>query len=749
VRNQAGASRDALTPDFRTLFESAPGLFLVLDPQLTIVAVTEGYLAATMTNRADIVGRGLFEVFPDNPDDPTATGVDHLRASLDRVQSELVADTMAVQKYDIRRPESDGGGFEERFWSPVNTPVLGADGRLEYIIHRVEDVTVAVRLMALGDEQQRLTEEARTRSDAFEAEVYRRAQEIAESNRELHRANAELQRTQVFLDSLIENLPDMVFVKDAATLRFVRFNRAGEELLGFPRSALIGKGDYDFFPKDEADAFTAKDREVLTGQRVVDIPEEPIETAHNGARILHTKKIPILDERGRAVYLLGISEDITERKQVADEILRARNDAELANLAKTEFLSRMSHELRTPLNAILGFSQLLEEDELDPEHHKWVGYITQAGRHLLGLINEVLDISRIETGQLTISLEPVSVEELIGEVRGLIQPMAVDRDIAVNLAHVTGSGSVVADRQRLKQVLLNLLSNAVKYNREGGSIAIGCSAEAGDRLRISVADTGHGISSPHIERLFRPFDRIGAEHGGVEGTGIGLALTKGLVDAMGGSIGVESEVGVGSTFWVELPRAESASEQVAGLEPAAPGSVRDDGTRRTILQVEDNVSNLRLVEQILASQPGIELVTTELGERGLVLARELRPDLILLDLHLPDISGHEVLTRLRMSRVTRAIPVVILSADATEAQVARLTEAGAFGYLTKPLDVSELLRTVDAALARDGSGHADRAKPRNGAKSHNGADHAAGSLAGAGRARARRSSQAGVSSPTA
>jgi len=250
----------AESPDYRALFEAAPGLFLVLLPDLTIVAVSDAYLAATMTKRGEIVGRGLFEVFPDNPDDPGATGVNNLRASLDRVRSSLVSDAMAVQKYDIRRPDAEGGGFEERFWSPVNSPVLGPDGKLAYVIHRVEDVTEFVRLKHLETEQQRLTDELRERTTEMEAEVYRRAREISASNRQLHRANTELRRSERFLDSIIENLPDMVFVKDAESLRFVRFNRAGEELLGHTRDELIGRNDYDFFPQDEADAFVAKDQ---------------------------------------------------------------------------------------------------------------------------------------------------------------------------------------------------------------------------------------------------------------------------------------------------------------------------------------------------------------------------------------------------------------------------------------------------------------------------------------------------------
>jgi PAS domain S-box-containing protein len=558
-----------------------------------------------------------------------------------------------------------------------------------------------VRLRNLGTVQLRQTEELRSRSIEIEAEVLRRAEQIAAANRELHRANTELRRAQAFLDSLVENLPDMVFVKDADTLRFVRFNRAGEALLGYPRSDLIGKNDHDFFPAEEADAFTAKDREVLEGRRVVDIPEEPIDTASNGRRILHTKKIPILDEIGRPVYLLGISEDITERKIAEDEIRRARNEAERANLAKTEFLSRMSHELRTPLNAILGFSQLLEMDALDASQRESVGYIGQAGRHLLALINEILDISRIESGQLSFSSEPVLVDELLAEVLSLVRPLAVDRGIEIDEIAGDPGCHVLADRQRLEQVLINLVSNAVKYNRDKGRIAVRWSAAAGDRLRISVEDTGFGIAPEHLERLFRPFDRIGAELGGVEGTGIGLALSKGLVDAMGGSIGVDSRLDAGSTFWVELPRAEGPLERLVRTQPGGEPEASSEARSQVILQVEDNVSNLRLVQEIVARQPGLTLLTAKTGREGIALARTNRPDLILLDLHLPDISGREVLRELRTAPETSPIPVVILSADATPGQVARLMEAGAFGYLTKPLDVSAFLRMIDRAVSAE------------------------------------------------
>jgi len=686
-------------PDFRTLFESGPGLLLVLDPELRIVAVTDAYLDATMTSREAIVGRGIFEVFPDNPEQPDATGVANLRASLDRVRSAGVADTMAVQRYDIRRPDSDGGGFEERFWSPLNLPVFDSDGSLHFIIHRVEDVTEFVRLKHLESEQQRIAEELRTGKAAAEAEVYQRAQEIAETNRQLAQANVELRRSQVFLDSVIENIPVAVFVKDARDLRFVRFNRTEEELVGRTRQEVIGRSDSDFFPPDQAAFFNLKDREALDRGTVVDIPEEALDTPDHGRRILHTKKIPIHDEAGRPLYLVGISEDITARKQADQELRAAREEAERANRAKTEFLSQMSHELRTPLTAILGFSQLLEMDDLTDDQRTSVGHILTAGRHLLDLINEILDISRVETGQMTISAEPVAVAELLEEVVAVLTPLAASRRVAVGIS-VGRESHVMADRHRLRQVLMNVLSNAIKYNREGGTVSIASGAGDEGRFRIVVRDTGYGIPPEHLDRVFRPFDRLGAELGTVEGTGIGLALASGLVAAMGGSISVESALDVGSTFTVDLAIAEGPLERYERTAAAVDTSTRG-GPRRVVLQIEDNQSNVRLVERIIQRRPGIELVTAADGRTGLELAARLTPDLILLDLHLPDLPGHDVLRELKLNAATRQIPVVVVSADATSAQVSRLLQSGVFGYLTKPLDVAEFLATVDRAIGAD------------------------------------------------
>jgi signal transduction histidine kinase/ActR/RegA family two-component response regulator len=577
------------TPDFRALFEAAPALYLVLAPDLTIVAVSNAYLHATMTVRKEILGRNLFEIFPDNPDDPAADGIRNLRASLDGVLANRVPDSMPIQKYDIRRPGAEAG-FEERFWSPFNSPVLDAQGAVAYIIHCVEDVTEFVRLEQREAGEDVRAETFQARMQRTEGEICRRVREVAIINGQLQAANRELSD--------------------------------------------------------------------------------------------------------------------------------AKSHAEQANRAKSEFLSRMSHELRTPLNAILGFGQLLEMDARDAKQLDAVGYVLKAGQHLLTLVNEVLDLARIEAGKFALSMEGVALAEVIAEVLDLVGPMAVTNGVTVDGSRLLhASRVVVADRQGLKQVLLNLVSNGIKYNRPSGMVRLLATPAGTAKLRLEVVDTGRGISPEGLECLFTPFERVGAEQSKIEGTGLGLALSKRLVEAMGGTIGVSSRVGEGSTFWIELPAVEErinlgGGDEVARLDGGAHplGAAADDGGdpassrgTRTLLYIEDNPSNLQLVEQLLVRRPHIELVTAMQGGLGIELARHHGPELILLDLHLPDMHGADVLARLRGHPATAAIPVVILSADATPGEVDRLLAAGASDYMTKPLDLQLVLDLLDRTLALDGA----------------------------------------------
>jgi signal transduction histidine kinase/CheY-like chemotaxis protein len=383
---------------------------------------------------------------------------------------------------------------------------------------------------------------------------------------------------------------------------------------------------------------------------------------------------------------------------------------ERADQAKSEFLSRMSHELRTPLNSIIGFARLLEFNELDDARREYVGYILKGGHHLLELINEILDISRVEAGTLGISLEPVDVDAAVAHALELIRPMAAERGLRINGASgASPARYAAADQQRMNQILLNLLSNAVKYNREGGEITVSVE-ERGKRIRIVVADTGIGLTPGQVQQLFVAFQRLGAEGAMPEGAGLGLSLSKRLAEAMNGTLEAQSERGVGSTFALELDREETPivgdRSTGKGDEYEIPlaiadhpiGPPADDSPK--VLYIEDNLSSLRLVREIFALRPGVELLVAMQGTLGIELAGRHHPDLILVDLHLPDMPGRTVLARLRSNPATAAIPVAILSADATKGQMERLLAAGAEAYLTKPLDVRRFLELIDEHLSR-------------------------------------------------
>jgi PAS domain S-box-containing protein len=538
--------------DFKAVLEQAPWLYLILDPSFQIVAVSDAYLEATMTERARIVGRHIFEVFPDNPADPAATGVSNLRASLERVRIRRKPDVMAVQKYDIRRPD---GEFEVRYWSPVNKPVLDEHGELRYIIHRVEDVTEFVEHLGHAAEPQEVASELRDRIEHIRAEILHRSAQLQEANAELRAVNA----------------------------------------------------------------------------------------------------------------------------------------------AKNEFLSRMSHELRTPLTAIAGFSELLALDALEPDQHQSAETIQRASKHLLRLVDDVLDMAQIEAGVLSISLEPVPVADVVAGAVELVRPLADRNHVKLDACSPPTELYALADNQRLKQVLVNLIVNGIKYNRPGGKVTI--SVQHQDHAaRIEVADTGVGIDEHSIQKLFTPFERLGAAE--VEGTGLGLAVSKAIVEGMGGQIGVHSTAGEGSTFWVSFDQAPAPETEVRGVpESGALASRHYEGTRH-LLYVEDTLTNIRFVEAVLRRRPSVELIPAMMGSLGIELAREHRPDLILLDLHLPDLSGEEVLTRLRGLEETRDTPVIVLTADATDAARTPGVETLANGFVTKPIGVQTLLELVDRFAAQ-------------------------------------------------
>ncbi|MBJ7353776.1 MAG: response regulator [Thermoleophilaceae bacterium] len=538
-------------------FETLPGLYLLVDPDLKILDATDAYLAATMTRRDEIVGRGLFDVFPENPDDAGATGENNLRRSMERVKRTLKPDSMAVQKYDVRTPAEDGGQYETRYWSPINTPVVGEDGTLSHIVLQVEDVTDFVDFRAESDEQRVDNRQLRGEVESMQAEILRRSAELHEAN--------------------------------------VR--------------------------------------------------------------------------------------------------LRAANEA------KNLFLGRMSHELRSPLTAVIGYSELLELDAAPgSEEMESAGAIFRAGAHLLELINEVLDISQVESGQMTMSIEPTALDNALVSAVELMRPFAAGHGITLDLPERPSALYVKADPQRLTQVIVNLVSNAIKYNAPHGRVKIRVTESSEKRACISIADTGHGIPVESLVKLFEPFERLGAEATEIQGTGLGLSLSRSLLERMGGTIHVESKVGVGSTFSVELTKVEPQLLEDTEVAKAPELSMLEYPEPRKLLYIEDTAANLRLVERVLERRPQVTVLPAMLGGLGVDLAREHKPDLILLDLHLPDVNGTEVLARLKADPSTEEIPVVILSADATSRQNAEVLALGADSYLTKPIRIADLLSTVDSYL---------------------------------------------------
>jgi len=405
---------------------------------------------------------------------------------------------------------------------------------------------------------------------------------------------------------------------------------------------------------------------------------------------------------------LTVMVDITVRKRDEEEIKKARREAEEANKAKSEFLSRMSHELRTPMNSILGFAQLMEMGQLTPMHKKGVSHILTSGRHLLNLINEVLDISRIEAGRIILASEPVPLKKVILEMMDVVHPEASRRNISVMMeSSPVQDITVMTDPQRFRQVLLNLINNAIKYNVEGGSVFIaiaGCkSVMPGEpRVRISVQDTGPGIRQEDLEKLFIPFERIGAEKTSTEGSGLGLSVAKKIMDALGGKVGVDSIPGQGSTFWIEMPGNTDLQSAPPAMEDVFVQESEADGKCGTVLYIEDNIPNAELVEGILGiHRPALRLVTSALGNPAVELAKKNKPGLILLDLDLPDLPGLEVLGNLLLDKETCNIPVVIISADAIPRKIKLAMDSGARDFLTKPINVKTFLLVVDSWLTDD------------------------------------------------
>jgi PAS domain S-box-containing protein len=526
---------------------------------------------------------------------------------------------------------------------------------------------------------------------------------IGTDNSARKHAEDKLRWTEGSFRLMVESVSDYAIVMLDPQGRVVSWNTGAQRIKGFHTDEILGRHFAVFYPQDNIAAGKPQhdlDHAAADGR----YEDEGWRMRKDGsmfwANIVFTA---IRDQAGNLRGFAKLTRDLTERNKVEATLTNARALAEKANLSKSDFLSSMSHELRSPLNAILGFAQLMESDSPPPTpaQSESIIQILNAGWYLLELINEILDLATIESGKLSMSLEPVSLPELLLECHSMIEPLAQRRGIRMDLPRSDAPYCVHADRTRIKQVLINLLSNAIKYNTNGGSVAVDCTANSvSGRVRITVTDTGEGLPPEKVAQLFQPFNRLGQEVKGEEGTGIGLVVSKRLVELMDGVIGVESRVGQGSVFWVELlstaPLALPAA--VATISAAESEAAAMDGLR-TLLYVEDNPANLQLVERLIGRRKDLRLLSAVDGTRGVELARAKQPDVILMDINLPGISGFDALKILRDDATTAHIPVLALSANAMPRDIERGLKAGFFRYLTKPIKVSEFMETLNVALA--------------------------------------------------
>ena len=513
-----------------------------------------------------------------------------------------------------------------------------------------------------------------------------------------------LRDQQFYTRSLIESNIDALMTTDPSGI-ITDVNKQMEALTGCTRDELIGAPFKNYFT--DSQRAEAAIKRVLSENKVTNY--ELTARARDGKQTVVSYNATTFYDRDRNLQgVFAAARDVTERKfldlalQETNVALEsAKSLAEKANLAKSDFLSSMSHELRSPLNAILGFAQLMESGLPlpTPAQKASIDQILQAGWYLLELINEILDLALIESGKLSLSLEPMSLGEVLSDCQAMIEPQAQKSDIRVVFPQFDSRQFVNADRTRVKQVFINLLSNAIKYNRAGGMVEVTCSANAAQRVRIGFRDTGEGLSAEKLAQLFQPFNRLGQEAGAEEGTGIGLVVSKRLVELMGGEIGAQSTVGVGSEFWIELNSVVEPKAAAASLPAAVARSpVTGPAPLRTVLCVEDNLANLTLIETLLARRPDIRLLTARDGRSGVEIAHISQPDAVLMDINLPGINGIQALKILAENPATAHIPVIALSANAMPRDIEKGLEAGFFRYLTKPIKVGELMDTLDEAL---------------------------------------------------
>jgi PAS domain S-box-containing protein len=683
---------------YRSLVDESPDTIIVHSRGKVLFSNPAGARLLGAKNANELVEKEIVELIPLQDREVVRQGL--------KAWNELEASTPLLQQ---KMHRIDGTSFEAEFRAiPIS---YAGEPAVQFVMR---DITERKRVEA---QIQDLLAEVEQQKQDLELRVAERTEELKTLTQRLQ---AELMERQQLLASLadsetrfrllFEASPDAIVLidpQDANTSwAIVDCNESACRMNGYTRDELIGHS-VDLL--NAAPPEPGEREEYLSRIRQKGILNfEAVHRKKEGHLFPVEVSTSLISFGGREL-VLGIDRDITGRKHTELALQQAKETAEAsqrvaeaASQAKSEFLSRMSHELRTPMNAILGFAQLLEMSHKEPlssTQQERVRQIVKGGQHLLELINEILDIARIEANRLQVSPEPVSVRDSIQEALDLTTPLAVKRHIQVvtRLGDRDANPFVMADRQRLKQVLLNLLGNAVKYNYDGGSVIITSQQTASGRWRISITDTGPGIARDQLGRLFKPFERLVSEQSNVEGTGLGLTLAKRLVELMGGQIGIESMVGKGSTFWIELPPAENPVERLrrtAGTAELSP----IPGTACKVLYVEDNVANFELIRQVLSDYSQFELLWAADARNGFELARAERPNLILLDLHLGREDGADLLTQLKRNEITVNTPVIVVSADATPSQAQRLISLGAYAFLTKPLEVKRFMRLIEELL---------------------------------------------------